>query len=169
MTTIICLFVCLMVFYATFNNISVVSWRSVLLVEETGVTRENHLVVGSSWPWSYGSWIYNYLVRISIGTRSTTLCDQDCQWLATGRWFSLVTHKSIWPPLYVCLFVWWCFMPLSKIFQLYRGGQFYWWRKPEYLYILSMVHIYHFGYPMHVDLYILGLPSTGFELTRLKH
>jgi hypothetical protein len=28
-------FVCLMVFNATFNNISVISWRSVLLVEET--------------------------------------------------------------------------------------------------------------------------------------
>jgi len=54
---------------------------------------------GSSWPWSYGSWIYNYLcnqwlsplmlwIRISIRAWCTTLCDKFCQWLATGRWFS---------------------------------------------------------------------------------
>ena len=49
-----------------------------------------------SWPWSYGSWIYNYIcnqlllplmlwARIWIRARCTTLCDKVCQWLATGR------------------------------------------------------------------------------------
>ena len=33
---------CLMVFSATFNNIAAISWRSVLLVKETGGPREIH-------------------------------------------------------------------------------------------------------------------------------
>jgi hypothetical protein len=38
-----------MVFNATFNNISVISWRSVLLVEDTGAPRENHRPVAKDW------------------------------------------------------------------------------------------------------------------------
>jgi hypothetical protein len=34
--------VMVMVFNATFNNISAMSWQSALLVEKTGVSRENH-------------------------------------------------------------------------------------------------------------------------------
>ena len=37
----------LMVFNATFNNISAISWRTVLLVEETEILRENHRPVAS--------------------------------------------------------------------------------------------------------------------------
>jgi hypothetical protein len=32
----------LLVFNTTFNNISIISWQSVLLVEVTGVPGENH-------------------------------------------------------------------------------------------------------------------------------
>ena len=40
------MFVFIMVFNATFNSISVIFWRSVLLVEETG---ENHQSAASHW------------------------------------------------------------------------------------------------------------------------
>ena len=43
----ICLFLCLMVLNATFNNISDISWRLVLLVEETRGPGENHRPVAS--------------------------------------------------------------------------------------------------------------------------
>ena len=39
--------VCFKVVNATFNNISVISWRSVLLVGETGVSGEHHRPVAS--------------------------------------------------------------------------------------------------------------------------
>jgi hypothetical protein len=38
-----------MVFNATFNNISAISWQSVLLVEETAVPGENHWPAASHW------------------------------------------------------------------------------------------------------------------------
>ena len=42
-------YVCLFVFSATFHNISVISWQSVLLVEETGGPEENNRPVTSHW------------------------------------------------------------------------------------------------------------------------
>jgi hypothetical protein len=38
-----------MVLNATYNNISDILWRSVLLVEEFGVQRENHQPASSHW------------------------------------------------------------------------------------------------------------------------
>ena len=72
---------------------------------------------------------------------------------------SSITHK--WGGLGL-----WCLIPLSTIFQLYRGCQFYWCRKPEYLEkTTEMPQVTDKLY--HILLYQVHLVWAGFELTTL--
>ena len=71
------LFVCLMVLNATFNNISAISWRSVLLVEETWRTRRKPMTCGKLYhimwytsPWSR----FKHTTSVVIGTDCIGSC-----------------------------------------------------------------------------------------------
>jgi len=71
-----------MVFNTTINNISVISRRPVLLVEETGVPGENHRPVASHWQTNLN--IINYLYYYQL------LKDQlDCLFIGGDPYYTL--------------------------------------------------------------------------------
>jgi hypothetical protein len=83
------------------RNLPLHSGRKRILIGWIDIKDTHICPLGSSWSWSYGSWIYNYLrnqcispqtlkVRITIRwcVLDTTLCNKVCQWLAADRWFS---------------------------------------------------------------------------------
>ena len=69
--------VCLMVFNATFNNISVISWQSVLLVEETGRPGENHWPVASHWQTLSHNVVHLTLIEIRTHNISGDSCKSN--------------------------------------------------------------------------------------------
>jgi hypothetical protein len=79
-----------LVLNATFNNISVISWRSVLLVEETGVLGENHqpaasnklyhiMLYTSPWAW------FELATSVVIGTDCIGSCKFNHHTITTTR------------------------------------------------------------------------------------
>ena len=56
-----------MVFKATLNNISVILWQSVLLVEETVEPGENHQPVANHWQTLFYALIINQIILFMIG------------------------------------------------------------------------------------------------------
>ena len=60
----------------------------------------------------------------------------------------------------------WCLMPLSTRFQLYRGGQIYWWRKPEYPEKTTDIAASHWQTLSH-NVYRVYLTWAGYKLTTL--
>jgi hypothetical protein len=53
-------------------------------------------------------------------------------WISPGPKIIMLPFFFNFPKHFVCLFDWWWLTSLSTIFHLYRGSQFYCWRKPEY-------------------------------------
>jgi len=97
-----------MMLNAPFNNSSAISRRSVLLVEETGLLRESYLPVANHWQ----TLSHKYLV------------------CTIYLWFNDQINKGYMEGQYIELGLL-CLTSHSTIFQLYRDGQYYWWRKPE--------------------------------------
>jgi len=158
-----------MVFNATFNNISVISMWSVLLVDETGLHGENNRPIPQLTEKLYHIMLYRIHLTWA-GFELTTLFSYIyITWvmMQIRCWHSI---NVVFPFNFFCFkstFGWVWFMVFNTIFQLYHGGQFYWWMKPEYTektpdlpQVTDEVH--HI-----IMLYRIHLAWAGFELKTL--
>jgi len=100
---------CLMVFNASSNNFSFISWRSVLLMEEIGVPRENHRPAASHWQtlshnvvWLEGAW-----ARLELTT--LVVIDTDCTGSCKSNHYTITTTTT---PL-----ISWCLTQLQQCFN----------------------------------------------------
>jgi hypothetical protein len=85
--------------FYVFNGI-MLELEVVVRFADIAVSVDHHCLKGSSWSWSYGGWIYNFLCNQRLsphcefescswrGVLDTTLCHKVWQWLAAGRLFS---------------------------------------------------------------------------------
>ena len=86
------LFYCLMVSNTTFNNISVISWGSVLLVEKTGGPRENY--------WPVADNLYHIMLYTSPRSRfeliASVVIATDCIGSCISNYHTLTAATAPW-------------------------------------------------------------------------
>jgi len=93
-------------FNATFNNISAISLRSFLLVEDTGIPKENHRPAASHWYFVFITKVINFYSKLvpdqkwKIQRRETTKARnnrQPCtrEWRTTNDKWRHPTHSPI--------------------------------------------------------------------------
>ena len=83
-----------MVLKATFNNISCISWRSVLLAEETGVPRENHRHAACHWQ-TLSHNVVSSTPRHERGSNSTSVViGPDCTGRGKSNYYTITTTTA---------------------------------------------------------------------------
>ena len=117
-----------MVFNATFNNTSIISWWSVRCVKKTLIPREYNRHV-TSHPTGYNTFPIFFFLLVSIKCEFSIFISFN---ILHAAQVENNAHATYWI-LSVILGGGLVFnATLSTIFQLYRDSQYYLWRKPEY-------------------------------------
>jgi hypothetical protein len=111
-----------MVFNTTFNNISVILWRSVLLVEETRVPRENHRLVASLT--NFITWCCIEYTSTWTGFELTTLVEIDTDSICSCK-SNYHTITATTAPLNIVTLLNWYNIPVHVYLLLLIRSRFY--------------------------------------------